>query len=180
MSSLKLLGTLVLAYTCVVAAPAQAQAQQGYPNRPIRFVVPYPPGGLPDVIARVLGQRLSDSLGTPIVVENKPGAMGRVAAGALTSAPADGYTFLVTDSSMLTIGPLLSRAAAADVSEIEPVTMVGDAPLYLLVHPDVPAKTLEEFVSYARTRTQRVNYGSSGNGTVHHLVDCNVDIRSII
>lgn len=155
----------------LAAGPFAAQAQPaGYPNKPIRFVVPYAAGGLPDTVARIIAQRLSDRVGQSVIVDNRPGANGGVAAGVLASAPADGYQFLVTDGSMLSINPLIySKLTYDPQKDFVPVALVARAPLFLAVHPKVPANTLQEFVAYAKSRPGQINYGSSGIGSTHHL-----------
>ena len=163
---------LALASAAVVASiylPAKAQAQ-AFPSKPIRLIVPYSPGGLPDTVARVLSLRLADAFGQPVVVENKSGASGTVAAAAITQAPADGYTLLVTDGPMLAITPLMSQKMAYDpAKDFVPVSLVGTAPLFLAVHPSVKARTIDELVALAKAKPGSLNYGSSGVGSIHHL-----------
>lgn len=150
--------------------PGQAGAQAGYPNRPVKFIVPYSAGGLPDTVARIFAQRLGDRLGQSVVVDNKPGANGVVAAQALAASPADGYTFLVTDGSMFSINPAIYRNLSYDYKrDFVPVSLAARAPLYLAVHPKVPANTLQEFVALAKAKPGTLNYGSSGIGSTHHL-----------
>ena len=162
---------LMGAAASLVAGSFAAQAQPaGYPNKPIRFVVPYAAGGLPDTVARIVAQRLGDRVGQSVIVDNRPGANGGVAAGVLASAPADGYQFLVTDGSMLSINPLIySKLTYDPQKDFVPVALVARAPLFLAVHPKVPVNTLDEFIAYARARPGQVNYGSSGIGSTHHL-----------
>jgi tripartite-type tricarboxylate transporter receptor subunit TctC len=143
---------------------------QGFPNRGIKLIVPYAAGGLPDTVARIYGQRLQESLGQPVVVENRPGGNGGVAAAALAASPADGYTLLVTDGSMLTINRLLSTKLNYDPDkDFAPVSLMAESPLFLAVNPKVPANTLEEFIALAKSRPGALNYGSSGIGSSHHL-----------
>lgn len=160
-----------LAAGALALALGQAHAQaQPFPSRPIKLVVPYSPGGLPDTVARVLAQRLQDTLGQPVVVENKTGGSGAVAAAAITGAPADGYTLLVTDGPMLAITPLVSKKVAYDAQkDFVPVSLVGKAPLFLAVHPGVKADTLDQLVALAKSKPGALNYGSSGIGSIHHL-----------
>jgi tripartite-type tricarboxylate transporter receptor subunit TctC len=156
--------------TLTAAALASPAAAQTYPSKPIRWVVPYAPGGLPDTVARVVAQRLQDKLGQSVVIENKPGANGSVAASSLATAANDGYTFLVTDGSMLSINPLMySKLTYDPVKDYTPVSALGRAPLFLALHPNVPAATLQEFVAYAKANPGKINYGSSGIGSTHHL-----------
>lgn len=150
--------------------PVFASAQSGYPNRPIKFVVPYAAGGLPDTVARIFAQRLGDKLGQSVVVDNRPGANGVVAAQALATAPKDGYTFLVTDGSMFSINPAIYKSLGYDYKrDFMPVSLAARAPLYLAVHPKVPANTFQEFVALAKSKPGTLNYGSSGIGSTHHL-----------
>ena len=159
------------AWLASLGSPQVALAQaQAFPSKPIRLVVPYSPGGLPDTVARILAQRLTEAFGQSVVVDNKTGASGAVAAAALAQAPADGHTLLVTDGSMLAITPLLSRKPAYDPEkDFVPVSLVGTAPLFLALHPSVKADTLDELVALAKARPGTLNYGSSGTGSIHHL-----------
>lgn len=166
--------TLLLAATSLAAGllamPLPALAQGVYPNKPIKFVVPYSPGGLPDTVARIFAQRLGEKLGQSVVVDNKPGANGVVAAQTLASSPKDGYTFLVTDGSMFSINPAIYKNLGYDYKrDFMPVSLAARAPLYLAVHPSVPANTLQEFIALARSKPGTLNYGSSGVGSTHHL-----------
>jgi tripartite-type tricarboxylate transporter receptor subunit TctC len=157
-----------LAGTLAASSSANRAFAQAYPNKPIRWVVPYAPGGLPDTVARIVAQRLQDKLGQGVVIENKPGANGSVAASSLATVAPDGYTFLVTDGSMLSINPLMySKLTYDPVKDYLPVAALGRAPLFLAAHPSVPAATLQEFVAHAKAKP--VNYGSSGIGSTHHL-----------
>jgi len=155
---------------CVLALPMLAHAQSGYPNKPIKFVVPYAAGGLPDTVARIFAQRLGDRLGQSVVVDNRPGANGVVAANVLASAPKDGYTFLVTDGSMFSINPAIYKSLSYDYKrDFMPVSLAARAPLYLAVHPKVPVNSLQEFIALAKAKPGTLNYGSSGIGSTHHL-----------
>ena len=152
------------------AMPLLASAQGAYPNKPIKFVVPYSAGGLPDTVARIFAQRLSEKLGQSVVVDNKPGANGVVAAQTLASSPKDGYTFLVTDGSMFSINPAIYKNLGYDYKkDFMPVSLAARAPLYLAVNPKVPANTLAEFIALAKSKPGTLNYGSSGVGSTHHL-----------
>ncbi|MDX3907027.1 MAG: tripartite tricarboxylate transporter substrate binding protein [Pigmentiphaga sp.] len=153
-------------------APALAAAEDiaDYPSRPVRFIVPYATGGLPDTVARVIGQRLTESLGKSFVVENKPGANGVVAAQTLMGSPRDGYTFLVTDGSMMSINPSLYKDLAYEPKrDFVPVSLVATSPLFIAARPDFPANTLKEFVELAKKTPTGFTYGSSGVGSSHHL-----------
>ncbi len=164
----------ILATTLVAATlslPLLAHAQQGaYPTRPIKFIVPYSPGGLPDTVARIFAQRLQDRLNQSVVVDNKPGANGVVAAQALASAPADGYTFLVTDGSMFSINPAIYKNLSYEYKrDFVPVSLAARAPLFLAVHPKTGVNNLPEFIALAKSKPGALNYGSSGIGSSHHL-----------
>ena len=164
-----LLATALLA-ACTLVLPLGARAQGAYPNKPIKFVVPYSAGGLPDTVARIFAQRLGDKLGQSVVVDNKPGANGVVAAQVLATSPKDGYTFLVTDGSMFSINPAIYKNLGYDYKrDFMPVSLAARAPLYLAVHPKVPANTLQEFIALAKAKPGTLNYGSSGIGSTHHL-----------
>lgn len=153
-----------------LATTGTARAQQAFPSRGIKLVVPYAPGGLPDTVARIVGQRLQEALGQAVVVENKPGGNGGVAAAALASVPADGYTLLVTDGSMLTINRLLSNKLTYDPDrDFVPVSQIAQSPLFLAVNSTVKARTLDELIALAKARPGALNYGSSGVGSSHHL-----------
>lgn len=160
-------GTLAAVTLCSLSQPVLAQA---YPNRSIRFVVPYSAGGLPDTVARVFAQRLGERLGQPVVVDNKPGANGVVAAQAMAASPKDGYTFLVTDGSMFSINPSIYKSISYDYKrDFVPVSLAARAPLYLAVHPKVPANNLRELVALIKSKPGTMSYGSSGIGSTHHL-----------
>jgi tripartite-type tricarboxylate transporter receptor subunit TctC len=165
-------GALTAAFAVVVSAVCSGtvEAQAPYPSKPVRLIVPYSPGGLPDTIARVVGQALQERIGQPVVVENRPGSNGNVAASVIASSPADGYTFMVTDGSMFSINPLLYRDLTYDRDkDFAPVASLARAPLFLAVHPKVPVSTLAEFVAYAKANPGKLNYGSSGIGSTHQL-----------
>jgi tripartite-type tricarboxylate transporter receptor subunit TctC len=164
-----LLATALLAVGMLIA-PALAQAQAGYPNKPVKFIVPYPPGGFPDTVARVYAQRLGDRLGQSVVIDNRPGANGVVAAQALAAAPRDGYTLLVTDGSMFSVNPAIYKNLGYDYKrDFIPISLAARAPLYLAVNNKVPVSTLQEFVALAKAKPGTLNYGSSGIGSTHHL-----------
>ncbi len=154
---------------CMAAMSTTAFAQN-YPNRSIKFIVPYSAGGLPDTVARIFAQRLSERLGQPVVVDNKPGANGVVAAQAMAASPKDGYTFLVTDGSMFSINPALYKSISYDYKrDFVPVSLAARAPLYLAVHPKTPANNLRELIDLAKSKPGTLTYGSSGIGSTHHL-----------
>ena len=146
-----------------------AHAQSPYPTQPIRFFVQAAAGGLPDTVARIVARRLQERLNGTIIVENRPGANGGVAAAALTTGPTDGYTFLVTDGAIFSINPVLYNKIPYAPGDLLPVALLARAPLFLAVHPSVPVKTMDEFIAYVRANPGKLNYGSSGVGSTHHL-----------
>jgi tripartite-type tricarboxylate transporter receptor subunit TctC len=149
------------------ALPARAQA---WPARPIRLVVPFPPGSSPDIIARLLAEPLAHALGQAIVVDNKPGAGGNLGTGAVAKAEPDGYTFLFTIQGPLVTAPLLSKSLGYDpLKDLLPVTLVATSPNVLVVDPKLGVDTLADFVRVAKQRKGQLNYGSVGNGSAAHL-----------
>jgi tripartite-type tricarboxylate transporter receptor subunit TctC len=159
-----------VAFTVAAVGVVSTALAQGYPARSIKFIVPYSAGGLPDTVARIYAQRLSERLGQSVVVDNKPGANGVVAAQAMASSPKDGYTFLVTDGSMFSINPTLYKTISYDYKrDFVPVSLAARAPLYLAVHPKIPANNLRELIALAKSKPGMLTYGSSGIGSTHHL-----------
>jgi tripartite-type tricarboxylate transporter receptor subunit TctC len=160
-----------LAVLFVFAAGSLCQAQS-YPNRPIHVVVPFAPGGGTDILARIIGQKLTESWGQPVLVENRPGASGGIGSVAAARATPDGYTLLMasTGALMAMAGSGASPAGAFDVRrDLAPVTLVAAPPYILVVHPDVPAHSVKEFIAYAKTKPAGLNFGSSGSGAASHL-----------
>jgi tripartite-type tricarboxylate transporter receptor subunit TctC len=144
----------------------QAQVAE---RRPLRLIVPYAAGGLPDTVARILSRQLGAAMGRPVVVDNRGGAGGAVALAALAQAPADGSVFLLTDGPLLATALYVRGERAAEAAALVPVSLVGIAPLYLAVHPQLGATTIEDIVRIARARPGALTYGSSGAGSIHHL-----------
>lgn len=152
---------------CALTLPAQSQP---YPSRPVRLISPIPPGGAPDLIARAVGHRLSVGLGQPVVVENKAGSNGRVAAEFVMASPADGYTLLVGMDSLFVINPYLYPRSSLDVNaQFAPIATLGKNQFVLAINPDIPARTLPEFVAYVSRTRPIPAYASGGNGSQHHL-----------
>ena len=158
--------TLLFLLLSLVAASALAQ----YPARPIKIVVTIPPGGAPDITARLVGQKLSESLGQPVVVENRPGANGNTAAGEVARAPADGYTLLLAADSLIAINPhLYARMPLDTLKELTPVASLVANQFVLSVNPALPVKSFQEFIEYAKQANPPLNYASGGNGSQHQL-----------
>jgi tripartite-type tricarboxylate transporter receptor subunit TctC len=154
-----------------VAGPAVSRGAfaQAWPSRPIKWVVPFPAGGTTDLVARLLGQWLSDHLGQPVVIENKPGGGTNIAVQSVVSAPPDGYTLLFTLSTNA-INPSLYKSLPFDFQrDIVPVCALAELPLLLVVNKDFPAKNVTEFIAYAKANPGKVNIGSFGARTVAHL-----------
>ena len=166
------------------AAPS-SWAQSTWPSKPIRFIVPYPPGGGTDLVARMVAQKLSQTLGQQIVVDNKPGASTIIGTELMAKAPADGHTIgLVTDSHAInpTFFPKLPYDSAKDFSF---VSQLVNVPLMMVAHPSLNVKTLREFIALAKSQPKRINYASIGNGTPHQLamellrVGANIEITHV-
>lgn len=162
----RLLTCAAIAVTALCAAPAPAQQ---YPTRPIKILIPIPPGGAPDIAARVLGEKLNESLGQPIVVENRAGSNGIIATEMLAKAPADGYTLALIADSQVVINPHLYKMTIDPLKDLVPVATVAANEFVLSVNPGLPAKTFQEFIELARKSNPPLNYASGGNGSQHHL-----------
>jgi tripartite-type tricarboxylate transporter receptor subunit TctC len=150
--------------------PALAQSQSDYPNHSIKILVGFAPGGGTDVVARLIGQKMQESMGQPVVVENRAGATGMIAAELLTKSPPDGYTILMGHVNSNAIAPNLFKTMAYDaVADFQPVTYVGYVPNILAVHPSVPAKTVPELIALAKKEPGKLTFASSGIGSTQHL-----------
>lgn len=159
----------LLAAAFMPAAWAQGDARS-YPARPVRLIVPYAPGGSSDIIARLYGQRLSESMGQTFVVDNRPGAGGMLGTALLAKSTGDGYTLILQDMPH-TINPAVHDKVPYDpVKDFTPITLVARAPQWLFVHPAVPAKSARELIALARAQPGRVKIGSAGNGSGTHLM----------
>ncbi|MBX3650897.1 MAG: tripartite tricarboxylate transporter substrate binding protein [Burkholderiales bacterium] len=161
---------LVFAGLALGAAPLAAQTQS-YPSKPIRVVVPLAPGGGSDIVARIAAHALSDAWGQTLVIDNRPGAGGTMGTMIVAKAPADGYTALVSSSTMA-IGPALFKNIGFDVlKDFAPVTLIADQPSIIAVNPKVPAKTLAELIALFKKEPGKYAFGSAGNGTASHLAN---------
>ncbi|WP_454741252.1 Bug family tripartite tricarboxylate transporter substrate binding protein [Cupriavidus necator] len=160
---------IALAAACAAGAAASVRAQP-WPARPIRMVVPFPPGSSPDLIARIVTEKLATALGQPVLVENRPGAGGNIGTGMVARAAPDGYTLLFTINGPLVTAPTLSRNLNYDpFRQLAPVTLVATSPNVLVVDARLPVHNLREFVALARSKPGELNYGSPGNGSASHL-----------
>jgi tripartite-type tricarboxylate transporter receptor subunit TctC len=152
-----------------VAAPLLTQAQT-YPVKPVRVVIPYPPGSTPDIVGRTLSSRLQESLGQPFVVENRTGAGGNIGAEAVAKAPADGYTLLIGINGPAAINKFLYKGLGYDSDrDLMPVSLLAASPQMLVTTPAVPANGFREFIDYVRANPGRLSYGSVGSGSASHL-----------
>ncbi len=159
-----------LAAAMALLAAAGAGAQGTYPSRAIRFVAPFPPGGSSDVLCRLLGQKLSEALGQPVAVENRPGAAANIGHEFAAKQPPDGYTLLISSSSTLATNPHLYKRLGFDpIADFSPISMVASAGQVLVVHPSVPATSVQQLVALARAQPGKLNFGSGGKGIQSHI-----------
>lgn len=152
-----------------VAGSAQAQRAANWPTKPIRVVVGFAPGGSTDVMARILSQTLSESLGQPVIIDNKPGASGNIAASEVVRAAPDGHTFLIAPTSVETANPSLFESNILPSRDLTPVASVGRTQMYLVAKPQMAAKDVRELVALARAKPGTLSYASAGSGTPPHL-----------
>ena len=163
------LGLLALALAAFVApGPARAQPAD-WPARPVRFILPFPPGGGTDILGRLIAERLSASLGQPVVAENRGGAGGNLGAEAAAKSAPDGYTIVLVAPSLAISPSLYSRLNYDPVKDFAPVSLVATVPNVMITNPSVPANTLKEFIALAKTKPGEMNFGSGGSGTSNHL-----------
>ena len=156
--------------TLAACMATSAWADPAYPNKPIRIIVPFTPGGSPDVLARTLGQKISENTGAPVVIENVAGAGGTIGADRVAKAPADGYTLLMGHVGTLAVAPAVYPNLPYDpVKSFAPVAWVAKVPNVLAVHPSLPVNNVAELVKYLKANPGKVNYGSGGNGSAAHL-----------
>ncbi|MGJ7493127.1 Bug family tripartite tricarboxylate transporter substrate binding protein [Variovorax sp. ZT4R33] len=167
-SFLKLLPALAAGTVCLGAA--RAQGPDAFPSKPVKILVGFSPGGSNDVVARLIAPKLAEGLGQPILIENRPGAGGNIAASAMLGAPADGHTLLMCTTGTLSIQPHILKSMPFDSEkDITPVTQVVNAPYMLLVNTTLPVKSVKELVAYAKQKPGEINFASSGTGTGGHL-----------
>ncbi len=158
---LAVLCTLLLAGNCLA---------QDYPNKPVRFIVPYAPGGSSDILARTLGQKLAEAMGQPFIIDNRPGAGSMVGTEVLAKSPADGYTIILSDMPH-SINPSIHPKVPYDpVKDFSPVSVIGVSPMFLFVHPSFEAKSVKELIALAKAQPSKLAIASGGNGATTHLV----------
>jgi len=152
------------------ASPLLAQAQATWPSKPIRFVVPFAPGGTSEIVARSVAAELTRQLGQSVYVENKPGGAGVTAMQDVARAAPDGHTMILTHVGTMAVNPYMLKNQPYDVNkDFTPVTLLAKVPNVFVIHPDVPAKNFKEFVDYVKARPGQLNYGSAGNASAGHL-----------
>lgn len=157
-------------FALAVAFFAACANAQDYPSKPLRFIVPYPPGALTDTLARAIGDRLGSALEQPVVSENRPGAGTLVGADVVAKSAPDGYTLLMATSTTLGISPAMySKPAIDPVRDFAPVSLVGSVNFFLVVSPGFPAKNVKDFIELVKRNPGKFNYASSGSGSPHHL-----------
>jgi tripartite-type tricarboxylate transporter receptor subunit TctC len=166
---MKKLLSIVCAATCLTLSAGQAVAQ-AYPTKPIKIVVPFGPGGFTDVVARILGVKLGESLGQSVVIENKPGAGSMIGTEQVAKSAPDGHTLVIVSSTHV-ISPWIYKTVPYDpLKSFAPVTKLVDSPYVLLTNPKVPAKNVQEFIALAKANPDKIHYASSGNGSAQHLI----------
>ncbi len=168
MRHLLLLALAVL--TSLTLLSSQTTDAQTYPNRPVRLIVPFPPGGSVDIIARIVAPPLSKLLGQTVLVDNHPGAGGNIGADIAAKSPADGYTLLLCQSASHAISPALYKKLPYDhLKDFVPISLVGTTPAVLIVHPSMPVRSVSEYIAYAKANPGKITYASSGVGASGHL-----------
>lgn len=163
-------GRLILGgAVAALALAAGSAAAQSWPTKPIRFIVPWPPGGGADVLARLLAPKLTEALGRNIIIENRPGAAGNIGTEIAARAPADGYTIVFAYSGTHAINPSLYRKMPFKASDLAEITWLSLVPQVVVVHPSLPVKNIRDLIALAKSRPGELTFGSSGNGAVNHL-----------
>jgi tripartite-type tricarboxylate transporter receptor subunit TctC len=165
------------AATLAALVPCVAHGQQ-YPAKPIRWIVPFPPGGSTDILARVVGQKLNEAWGRPVVIENKGGAGGTIGATEVARAPANGYTLLMGAIHHTIASSVYPSLPYDFLRDFAPVTVVAIVPNVLVVNPSVPAKSVAELIAYAKANPGKLTYGSAGVGTAHHLIGAKFNLEA--
>jgi tripartite-type tricarboxylate transporter receptor subunit TctC len=161
---------LLLSALCLSVAPLTAFAASAWPDQPIRFVVPYPPGGPTDLMARLISEPLGKKLGTTVIVENKGGAAGNIGSAQVANSKPDGYTILLAASGPMSVNPTLFASLPYDPQkDFDPIIQISKFPLVLEVNPASNVKTVDEFIAYAKANPDKTSFGSASNGTPQHL-----------
>lgn len=155
--------------TAAVLAPSVLRAQQSYPSRPVRMIIPFAPGGPTDVFARLLAQRMSDNLGQQFYVENQAGAGGNIGMGAAARAAPDGHTIVLVSTSFIVNPSLFAKVPYDPFTSFAPITLAATSPNILVVHPSIPANNVRELIDYVKANPGKYGFGSAGIGTTPHL-----------
>jgi len=159
----------LLAIALIAAAAGAAQAQP-YPAKPLRLIVPYPPGGLTDAVARQVGTALAERVRQPVVIENVPGAGGNIGADKAAKSPADGYTLYIGNNATVGINTLIYKKLAFDpIKDLAPISLIAESQTVLVVHPSLPVKSVAELIALAKAKPGQLNFGSTGTGGLSHL-----------
>ena len=166
-----LLRNVLLGCVLCTAAVVWAATPAAYPSKPIRLVVPFPPGASSDLVGRMLGEKLAEQMGEQVVPDNRAGAGGNLGIGFAAKAAPDGYTIVIATASIAVRPAIYSKLGYDPVKDLAPVARLTSIPNVLLVHPSVPAKTLRQFIELARTNRGKLNFGSGGAGTTNHLAN---------
>jgi len=168
--NMRLLPRTLLASVLLAILPAAAMAQGAYPTKPVRLIVAFPPGGSTDIIARLVGQKLSERVGQQVVVDNRGGAGGTIGTDIAAKSTADGYTLTMGTTSTHVIAPAIFPNVKYDpIKDFEPITLVASTPYLLVLHPGVKAKSLKEFVALVKSQPGKLNYASAGSGTTTQI-----------
>ncbi|MGO4328048.1 Bug family tripartite tricarboxylate transporter substrate binding protein [Cupriavidus sp. 2TAF22] len=168
----------VLAAGLTLAACLPAHAEEAYPSRPVRILVGFSPGGSNDIVARIIAPKLADALGKQVLIDNRPGAGGNIAADVMLKAPADGHTLMICTTGMLSIQPLLQKMTYDSQTDIVPVSLIANTPYVALVNASLPIHNVKELIAYAKANPGKLNYASSGNGTAGHLAGEMLKLRT--
>jgi tripartite-type tricarboxylate transporter receptor subunit TctC len=159
----------LVAGAAAVPGISRIAGAQDYPNKPVRLIVGFPAGNAPDIIARLIGQWLSDQLGQQFIIENRPGAASNIATEAAVSAPADGYTLLLIVLTNVLNQALYSKLKFDFIRDVSPVAIIANAPFVLIVTPSFPAQTVPELIAHAKANPGKINMASGGNGAATHV-----------
>jgi tripartite-type tricarboxylate transporter receptor subunit TctC len=176
---------MLVLFALLLSAPASFLSAQSYPNRTIRIIVTFPPGGSSDTLTRVLAQEMSDSLGQPVVIENRTGAGGNIGVEAAAKSPPDGYTLLSSSSSLPLAAVLYSKLNFDPLKDFAPIALIGSSPMLVTVNPSVPAKSLSELIALAKQKPGEIAYASAGHGSMNHLavelfkLQTGIDVRHV-
>ena len=166
---MRIVRLLVFVFGLIAVLLNSAVLAETYPAKPVRLIVTYPPAGSSDLMGRILGQKLAELWGQPVIVENKPGAAGSIGMDYAAHQPPDGYSFLIGNLGPVTVNPLLSKVPYDVERDFVPVSLIATGPNVLVVNPKTPVKTLGELIAYARANPGKLNFGSGGPGSVAHL-----------